>query len=259
MLALFWAASSQAQTAAGTQIDNVARAEYEDGGGNRIPLLSNLNRVTTTVTRTPSTVEFLKYGLGFPSATNTDIGSQTCSTSGDPTGPFGPAPPLFDFSGNPIDVNAPVPLVADGAYHAGEPVFVRVIDPDQNLDPAGLESVDVTLVTNGGDRETLRLTENGPNTGIFVGYIQSATPPPIPGDCRISVAPDETIRADYTDPVDGSDASAGSGAVSSAVNAPCQRLPGRPWRRRKRGRTKSQNVTITDAGLPGKPNTQPPS
>jgi len=207
MLALFCATSSQAQTAAGTNIDNVARAEYEDGGGNRIPLLSNLNRVTTTVTRTPSTVEFLKYGLGIPSNTQTEIGLQTCSTTGNPGGPYIASPSLTDFSGAPIDVNTLVPLVADGAYHAGEPVFIRVIDLDQNLDPAIVETVELNLISDGGDRETLLLSENGPNTGTFIGYIQSATPPPVAGDCRISVAPDETIRAEYTDPIDGTDAS----------------------------------------------------
>lgn len=224
---LLAAPGAHAQTAVGTNIDNVARGAYLDTGGNTVAVASNLDRLTVAVRRTDSTVEFLKYGAGIPGATPTPIGPQTCSTTGNPGGPYGPSPPITDFSGNPIDVSSPVPLVADGAYHAGEPVFVRVVDPDQNLDPAVVETVELLLTTNGGDRETLRLSENDPNSGVFVGYIQSATPPPVVGDCRISVGVDETIRADYSDPVDGSDASSDTTLVDpfgvvfdSATGAP---------------------------------------
>ncbi len=198
---------ASAQTPPGTEIDNVGSAVYRNGLGTPIPIASNLDRITVVVRRTPSTIEFLKYGQGAPGAQTTPIGVQQCSGSGDANGPFAPAPPVTDFSGSPIDLTGPVPLVADGAYHAGEPVFVRVEDADQNLDSTVAETVDILLTTDGGDRETLRVAETGPDTGVFVGAIMSATPPPVHGDCRISVAVGESMRADYVDAVDGSDAS----------------------------------------------------
>ncbi|MFK7897918.1 MAG: hypothetical protein AB8G23_18945 [Myxococcota bacterium] len=207
MAALCAAPTAQAQTAAGTNIDNVASADYLSPGGVPVTVPSPLDRITVVIERTPSIIEFLKFGGTLPSGVPTDIGPQQCSASGDGVGPFSPAPGMTDFAGNPIDVTAPVPLVADGAYHAGEPVFIRLIDLDQNLDPLTVETVDITLTSTGGDQETLRLSENGPNTGIFLGYIMSATPPPASGDCRISVDVGESITASYTDPVDGTDAS----------------------------------------------------
>jgi uncharacterized repeat protein (TIGR01451 family) len=204
---LLGAGTAQAQTPGGTAIDNVATAVYRDPSGTPVSTDSNLDRVLVSVSRTPSTIEFLKLETGFPSAVPTAIGPQLCSQTGNASGSFVPSPPMTDFSGNPIDLGSLVPLVADGAYHAGEPVFLRVDDADQNLDQALVETVDVVLTTTGGDRETLRLSENGPNTGIFLGYIMSATPPPVPGDCRISVGVGDSIRVDYVDVADGSDAS----------------------------------------------------
>jgi hypothetical protein len=62
-------------------------------------------------------------------------------------------------------------------YHAGEPIFIRLTDLDQNWDPAVAETVIVTLRDDkSGDEETLRLIETGPDTGVFTGYLQSASP-----------------------------------------------------------------------------------
>ena len=202
-----FAGMASAQTAPGTTIDNQALGTYRNGVGTDVLVPSNLDQITVAVSRTPSTLEFLKYGLGVPGSVLTPVGPNSCSQSGTPAGPFVPSPGMFDLSGAPINLAAPVPLISDGAYKAGEPVFLRLIDLDQNLDPLVAETALVTLESDGGDRETLRLTENGPNTGIFIGYIMSATPPPVSGDCQISVDVGETIRADYTDIVDGSDAS----------------------------------------------------
>ena len=67
-----------------------------------------------------------------------------------------------------------MPLVPATQYHLGEPVFLRLTDGDQNSDPAAVETVLVTLRDPAtGDTEVLRLTETGPNTGVFTGYIQT--------------------------------------------------------------------------------------
>ena len=59
---------------------------------------------------------------------------------------------------------------------AGDPIFVRVVDPDRNRDGGVIDTVDVRVsaaVT--GDSEVLRLSETGPNTGVFVGYVPTST------------------------------------------------------------------------------------
>ena len=66
----------------------------------------------------------------------------------------------------------------DGRHHdahAGDPLFVRVVDLDRNRDAAVIETVDVRLTARGtNDTEVVRLSETGLNTGVFVGYIATA-------------------------------------------------------------------------------------
>ena len=62
-----------------------------------------------------------------------------------------------------------------------------------------------TIKSAHGDSETLRLTETGPSTGVFIGYIQSTFGPVVANDCRLSVAINTGVTATYIDIVDGSD------------------------------------------------------
>ena len=78
-------------------------------------------------------------------------------------------------------------------------------DLDQNLDPNVAETVITTVKSANGDSETLRLTETGPSTGVFIGYIQSTFGPVVVNDCRLSVTINTGVTATYTDTVDGTD------------------------------------------------------
>lgn len=55
----------------------------------------------------------------------------------------------------------------------GEPVHIRVTDPDMNLDDRVKDKISVTLRAASGDTETLILEETGPSTGVFTGSIGS--------------------------------------------------------------------------------------
>ena len=66
-----------------------------------------------------------------------------------------------------IAVPGPVDLLASGVFGAGEPVFVVLTDPDQDLDPFAPDTVLVTAHAPNGDAQTLRLTETGASTGVF--------------------------------------------------------------------------------------------
>ena len=69
----------------------------------------------------------------------------------------------------------PIPMQDTAIAHAGDPIFVRVVDLDRNRDGNVVETVDVRVSARAtGDSEVLRLSETGPNTGVFVGYIATA-------------------------------------------------------------------------------------
>lgn len=163
----------------------------------------------TVVLRTPSTIEFLSYAPALSGAPLVDVAATAYRTGSDPAAPFANLPaPLSLGSATPIDLSKPVPLVAATIFHGGEPVFIRLTDLDQNLDRTAKETVLVTLGDpTTGDMETLRLTETGPDTGIFVGYVPSAPAASAPYSGTLGVQQGSQIKGNYTDIADGSDSS----------------------------------------------------
>ncbi len=188
-------------------IDNTAQAAYKVGA---LPLVSVSNPVSTTI-RTPSKLEFLSYA---PLAPNAELVPVALATNPSPGG-LPTSPPVRPGAATPIDLSVPLPLVATTIYHENEPFFLRLTDLDQNLNPAGVETVIVTISLPGtGESEILQLTETGPNTGIFTGYIQSsATAGNIAGDGVLAVKQNAEIRGTYTDAIDGTDSSAAAALV----------------------------------------------
>ena len=162
----------------------------------------------TTVARTPSIIEFLQFVP--PGAQQTGVietvPATQCSTSGSAAGPFVPSSgPVPLGTTTPLSVPGNYRLAPTNFYHGGEAVFIKLTDLDQNLDPNVAETVITTIKSAHGDSETLRLTETGPSTGVFIGYIQSTFGPVVANDCRLSVAINTGVTATYIDIVDGSD------------------------------------------------------
>ena len=88
-------------------------------------------------------------------------------------------------------------------YHAGQMIYVQVTDGDQNLDPSIIETVQVTVDDDlSTDSVTFTLTETGPNTGVFIGSVQSVLSTAAVVDQQLSVAVNSSISASYTDPLD---------------------------------------------------------
>ena len=179
---------------------------------------SGLADVTTSATvtvviRTQSTIEFLKYAPGISGATALPVRSTYYQSS--PAGGFTLVPGPYPFgSTTPLDLTSPVPLLPTAIFHAGEPVFIRVTDLDQNIDKTAAETITITVTDpTTGDSEILKLTETGPDTGIFIGYIQSVSAAAGSGNGTISVVTSSSIKADYTDPVDGSDSATDAALV----------------------------------------------
>lgn len=164
-----------------------------------IPLTRQVRAVEPEVI-TPSEIEFLQFSANPSIGTQIDVGVTSCVA-----GAISQAAELRD-------VNVPVPgvvsLVPTTAFKAGQPIFVRVKDADQNVDPAVREKITIQLdVAASGDREFLQITETGPDTGEFVGYVQSTEGEATTGSCMLGVVQDSSITTTYTDAFDETDVS----------------------------------------------------
>ena len=200
-------ALAQTVTPAGTSIDNVATVTFVGAGGT--PTTVTSNRVSAIVTPPPSlsAVAILRAMAG--SGTPSMAGPTQCSSgSGMVT-----LPPPVQADGAALDPSQPIPLASTATLHGGEAAFVRVMDADQNRDPAAVDYLDVRLSTPGGDAETLRIAETGANTGIFVGYIQTRAAAVTAGNCVLEVERNAHIDSVYVDAGDAADTSSASALV----------------------------------------------
>lgn len=162
-------------------ISNVARAEW-DIGGQRLQKPSN--RIDIQVVQPPGAPpEITIYQFGDPpGAEQIPIPGTMCRGSG------GSVPIELHgvFAGTPTN---PASVNPTDKIRAGAPLIVSIKAPARNLNPLTNDSFDIILSTPAGDREVLTISEAGPNTGRFVGMINTAAIPPHPvqGDCTFSV------------------------------------------------------------------------
>jgi uncharacterized repeat protein (TIGR01451 family) len=187
-------------TLPGTLIRNTANVQFQGPGAVANTTLSNEVSLAVQPLPSRSALQIARY----------DAGSQTAATAG-PTqcrqgASFVTLPPPAIQGGTNIDPTTAVPLTATNVAHAGEAVFVRVVDLDRNHDGALVETVDVRVTALAtGDAEIVRLSETGPNTGTFVGYIGTSAAT-ASADCSLDVALNSEIEATYVDPSDDTDA-----------------------------------------------------
>lgn len=86
--------------------------------------------------------------------------------------------------------------------YQGQTLYVKVTDGDRNTSSATIQTVTVVVTTQGGDSETVILTETSGNSGVFTGSIMTAGGAPIPADTMLQVAPIETVTVTYVDAID---------------------------------------------------------
>ena len=211
LVALAFAPVARAATPPGTAIPNTATAHYDIGTTTGITRNSNTLVITTVAFGTASTIQFMRYALGAAGATNYSVSPTSCFNGI----AFNPLPPPTAFGGGAIALGS-VPLVPTGNYHTGEPVFVRVTDADQNLNPAAIDNLVVTLAApTVGDTEQIQLQETGVSTGVFVGYIPSSAPPAPAHDCVLAAPAGQSVTANYVDPTDAADKSNASALIDA--------------------------------------------
>ena len=200
-------ALAQSVTPAGTPIENVATVEYVGPGGTPTTVTTNLVSAIVTQPPTTSAVAILRAagGGGAPSMAGP---TQCSSSSGLVT-----LPAPLQADGTPLDPSQPIPLASTTTLHGGEAAFVRVMDADQNRDSTVIDYLDVRLTTPGGDAETLRISETGADTGVFVGYIQTRAVAVTAGNCVLEVERNAQINTVYVDAGDAADTSSASALV----------------------------------------------
>ncbi len=200
----------------GAEIENQASFSYLTVQGQPELLESNVVQLTTAVIRSPASVELTRVIQNGPGLYQETVGPAACEQNGSFIDLA--APTLV--GGTLIDPSLVQQINTSESYNLGEPIFLRLSDSDQNLDYQVIEYATVT-VSNAvtGDAEVIRLTETGPDTGVFAGYVPSIGAAAIAGDCRLQAAANSDIRVAYTDPADPTDT-----AQSIAIVDPTQRV-----------------------------------
>lgn len=218
-------APAQAAIAPGQVFSNTARADYVYRGQ---PQQVQAVATATAARRTPARIAFLQAvdtaQPGAPAAEATQVQAGSCRNSASQSGSWQPQTAAGTVFAGALRMPRAVSLAAAPVYLGRDAAFVRVIDPDQNTNPQLPDTVEVTVTaaaasggSGGGssDSETLRLTETGASTGVFVGWVQLSNDgsAAVAGDCVLSVTPDATVQARYVDRYDASDARSTSALV----------------------------------------------
>jgi uncharacterized repeat protein (TIGR01451 family) len=186
-------------TPPGTMIRNIGNVQYAVGAQART---ANSNEVALAVDPLPSRASIQLARFESSSVSTFTAGPTQCRAGNTFVPLAAPAP---QGTGQ-LDPLTPIPMQDTAIAHAGDPIFVRVIDADRNRDAALIETVDVRVtVPSTGDSEVLRLSETGPDTGVFVGYIATITGAAA-NDCALAVERNDVLDATYVDPTDSSDA-----------------------------------------------------
>jgi hypothetical protein len=101
-----------------------------------------------------------------------------------------PTPPMTYASST-----AQISLNPSPEFLIGDPLFVRVGDADMNLDPTVPDTLEVQATSTDGQNQTLTLTEEGEDRGVFVAKLPASFS---------DVAPDTEVTVTYDDADDGS-------------------------------------------------------
>ncbi len=201
-----------AQHPPGSIINNTAHATFGAGTHPTITADSNPVALTVVPTRSGSNVEFLRYVAGSRSGLATVYSGTDYSLSGEGDGPFQSLPNPVQLGGQSIDLTQPIPLAVAAIFFQSEPLFIRVTDEDQNRNAQIRDTILLTIENiELGDHELLRMFETGLNTGIFLGYIQTAGDPAQAKDGVLGVQQAQTATARYTDPYDNTDYATATG------------------------------------------------
>jgi uncharacterized repeat protein (TIGR01451 family) len=110
-------------------------------------------------------------------------------------------------NGSSLSLPSTIPSQQSDVFKAGNPLIIRIVDFDENLDGSQIDTVTVTLTsTNPNDTAELVLHETSNNSGEFIGIIQTiATNTASANDCALALTPESVLSIDYQDEQDQDD------------------------------------------------------
>jgi uncharacterized repeat protein (TIGR01451 family) len=182
----------------GTTIENRGYVQFTSGAG-----LTSIasNAVELIVEPSPSRAALTLQRADFERGTPSVAQPTHCLRGGAMT----TLPPPMGSNGQSFTLGATLPLGAAATVHGGEAVFLEVTDLDRNLDSTASDSLELAVTADGGDRETVALTETAADSGVFSGYVQTSAATAQPGDCILQVQRNAALTAEYSDPLDATD------------------------------------------------------
>ncbi len=177
LVSVFYVPASWAAAPAGSTLTNTATASFQIAG---MPY----TRTATAAVVTDATIRFMAAA---PSGIAAPVRTSRCASNGAIGGPF-----------DLVKAATTAALAPTTTYGSGQTAYLEVADNWANHDPATAETVSVTVSsTDPADKEVVQLTETGPNTGVFVGAVQTTRAPAVPNNCELSVQVNTRLRADY--------------------------------------------------------------
>ena len=209
-MALFFQAIFTTVPATAASIPVVNQAQLSHDGSSTATASTTVLRIVPTA----SQVEIYKYAPGTSGSTPVTVSAASYSPDGGNS--FQPLGSIYPAGSNqPIDFSQPVPLMASDQFHQGGPIFIGIQDADHNMYPGQVESVWALVnVPATGDQEMILMQETGPDTGLFMGYIQSSGQvPPAPHDGLLEVVENCRIEAVYSDSFMPGDSSSDSALI----------------------------------------------
>ena len=197
----------RAEAELGQRVTNVATLT-QDNGASTFVLQTNEAAFTIVARDTPSEIEFFRIVENAPAAILAELNGSDFSPSGELSGSFVPiTQPVVSFSQKAVDTQAPISLVPAETYLSGELIVVRVVDLGQNGNPNRIENIVVTVEADSGDSITLRMYEDGPDTGHFYAFFPSTGASTDMFDGLFTAPQDSVLTATYLDAFDISEVS----------------------------------------------------
>lgn len=101
-------------------------------------------------------------------------------------------------SGNLPTLPANYPLQLTDYFVVGEPLFLHVTDSSRNLSASAVDTLTLTVTDPATqDSQSITISETGVDTAEFIGFLNTDSAPPQPGDCVLSVAKGDELWASY--------------------------------------------------------------
>ena len=193
----FFLSAAAAAAPPGTPISNRAEVQFTAASGLTTIYSNAVNVVVAPPPSRAALTLFRADAAGSPSlalATQCVSGSSTIVLQ-----------PPYGSNGQALPLGQPVALGSAVVVHGGEAVFLELVDADRNRDAAAVDTIELIVGAQGGDSETLVLSETAVDSGTFAGYVQTRAGATQVGDCVLDVQRDGDLTARYVDTFDATD------------------------------------------------------